>query len=171
MVTAEDWWPGAAGPNCTVSLHFFFGKSCAGQFEAPTKGNPNCCGLVSGDRRQRGITKMIGGLPFLAGLRSVSVTLLIFPTFTLPKFSADGVTFSDSGTPVGVAVGVGVGVTDGKPVGVGVGVAVGDADELGVPVGVGVGVELAPNAITKLYALTVPMPVAKSHPVPAGYAG
>ena len=55
-----------------------------------------------------------------------------FPTFTLPKFSADGVTSSDSRTPVGVGVGVGVAVEVG--VAVGVGVVVGDADELGVAV-------------------------------------
>ena len=36
-----------------------------------------------------------------------------------------------------------------------------------VAVAVGVGDTLAPNAITRLYALTLPMPVAKSHPVVA----
>jgi hypothetical protein len=36
-----------------------------------------------------------------------------------------------------------------------------------VAVAVAVGDGLAPNAITRLYALTLPMPVAKSHPVVA----
>ena len=129
MVIAEYIGPCQAGANSTVSLHFFFAISCAGQFVAPG-GNPNTCGLVCGTVAIVGFPKVIGG-PFLAGLLSVSVTLLTFPTFTLPKFSADGVTSSDSRTPVGVGVGVGVAV------------------EVGVAVGVGVPVPV-PNAITRL---------------------
>jgi hypothetical protein len=65
---------------------------------------------------------------------------------------------------VGVAVAVGVplvAVGVAEPVEVGVAVAV----------AVGVGVALPPNAITRLVALTLPRPVAKSHPTVAGYAG
>jgi hypothetical protein len=191
MVTAEDVAPCDAGANCTLSLHFSFGSSCAGQF-VTLAGNPNTCGLVAGTVII-GFPKTIGD-PFLAGLLSVSVTLLTFPTFTLPKFFADGVTFSDSGTLVGVDVGVGVAVE--VRVAVGVGVAVGDAVEVcvavavavdarvgvavdvrvgvavevRVAVGVGVGAVVA-NAITRFRTLTVPIPVAKFHPTVAGYAG
>src|SRR5580704_953966 len=102
------------------------------------------------------------------------------PIFTLPKLTDDGVTVSVSGTAVGVDVGVGldgvgvggvrVGVAVGvPPVGVGLGVGV---PPVVVAVGVAVGDDPdPPNAITRLYALTVPMPLAKSHPVPLGYAG
>jgi hypothetical protein len=51
---------------------------------------------------------------------------------------------------------------------VGVGVLVGVA----FAVAVGVGIGLAPlHAITRLYALTDPSPVAKSHPLAAPYDG
>ncbi len=168
MVTAEDTAPCDAGANSTLSMHFFLGSSRAGQF-VTLDGNPNTCGLAAGTVII-GFPKAIGD-PFLAGLLSVSVTLLRFPTFTLPKFPADGVTFSHLGTPVGVDVGVGVAVAVRVAVGVGftvpVGVAVGDADDLGVAVGLGVG-PVVPNAITRLWALTVPIPAAKLHPVVAG---
>jgi len=171
MVTAEDTAPCDAGANSTLSMHFSLGSSCAGQF-VTLLGNPNTCGLVAGTVII-GFPKAIGD-PFLAGLLSVSVTLLSFPTFTLPNFSANGVIFSDSGTAVGVDVGVGVAVAVRVAVEVGVavreGVAVGDADDLGVAVGLGVG-PAVPNAITRLWALTVPIPVAKFHPFVAGYAG
>ena len=80
---------------------------------------------------------------------------------------------------VGVAVGVRVSVAVAVAVAVAVGVppvpvAVAVAVRVAVAVAavaVGVGDALAPNAITRLYALTLPTPVAKSHPVVAGYAG
>ena len=78
----EDIGPCEAGANSTVSLHFFFGKSCAGQLVAP-EGNPNSCGLVPGTVAS-GFPKVIGG-PCVAVLLSVSVTRLAFPTFTFPK--------------------------------------------------------------------------------------
>jgi hypothetical protein len=43
------------------------------------------------------LPKVIGG-PFLAGLLSVRVANFTEPTFTLPKFLGDGLTFSPSGT-------------------------------------------------------------------------
>ena len=178
MVSAEDTSPRDAGANSTLSRHCSFGSSCVGQFVTLAGGNPNTRGLVAAIIII-GFLKVIGN-PFLAGLLSVSVTLLTFPTFTLPKFAADGVTFSDRGTGVGVNVAVGVAVAvrvavgvgdaDDLGVAVGVGVAVGDADDLGVAVGVGVGATEG-NAITRLWTLTVPIPVAKFHPTVAGYAG
>jgi hypothetical protein len=72
--------------------------------------------------------------------------------------------------PPGVAVAVGVGVS--VAVIVADGVAVGVAVGVGVPlVEVAVGVPLLEaNAITRLVALTVPMPVSKSHPAFAANA-
>jgi len=122
-------------------MHFFFGGSCAGQFVILAGGNPNTCGLAAGTVII-GFLKVIGN-PFREGLLSVSVTLLTFPTFTLPNFATDGVTSSDSGVPVGVDVGVGVAVA------VRVGVAVGDGDDLGAAVGVCVGAAV-PNTVTRL---------------------
>ena len=175
IVTAPNIGPCQAGANSTVSLHCCFGKSCSGG-SGQLVAKPNTCGLLAGTVAI-GFPKVIGGPPFLDGLSSVNFTLLTFPTFTLPKFTADGLTFSTLAVGVaigvGVAVGVGVGVGEAGALGVavGVGVTVGDGDELGVAVGVAVGVGPAENAITRLNALTVPMPVAKSHPVPVPYAG
>lgn len=90
--------------------------------------------------------------------------------------------------PVGVGVAVGVAVTVAVGVTVAIAVEVAVAGDvavavavcvavavrvvvgvaLGVPVGVGAG---DPNAITRLFALTVPIPVAKSQPTPAANAG
>jgi len=210
-VTAEDGrGPVIAGTNSTVSLHVFFGNSCVGQL-LDFAGNPNSCGLVAGTENAIGLAKVMGG-PFLAGLLRVNDCSLNPPTFTLPKFSDGGVIFSNSGTAVGVdvgvvvavlvavavavAVGVGaavlvavavpLGVADPVDVALAVGVAlvvavaVGVADPVAVAVlvavavgvavrvAVGVGVALALNAITRLYALTLPIPVAKSHPTVAG---
>ena len=131
IVTAENFRPGDAGANSAVSLHFFFGKSCAGQVQVTS----NSCGLLAGTIAI-GFPKVIGGRPLLAGLLSVNFTLLTFPTFTLPKFSADGVTFSDSGTLVGVGVAVGVSVAVAVAVLVAVAVAV--AVAVDVPVAVAV---------------------------------
>src|SRR5208282_3079578 len=175
MVTVEEVGPGDVGANSTTSLHFLLGPSCAGQVDAPwPRGNPNICGLVSGTVAS-GLPKVIGG-PCPSEFLNFIVMLAMCPTFTSPKLTGDGLTFSDPGTPVGVDVGVGVGVSvevgvavGVPPVAVAVGVGVG---AVAVALGVGVGVgPVPPNAITKLYALTVPMPVAKSHPVPVGYAG
>jgi len=44
-----------------------------------------------------GLAKVIGG-PFVAALMSVSVARFVLPTFALPKFFGDGLTFSRSGT-------------------------------------------------------------------------
>ena len=145
MVTAEDTPPCDAGANSTLSKHFSFGSSCAGQFVVLAGGNRNTCGLAAGTVII-GFPKVIGN-PFLAGLLSVSVTLLTFPTFTLPKFATDGFTSSDSGAAVGVDVGVGVAVT--VRVAVEVGVAFGDGDDLGVAVGVCVGAAV-PKAVARL---------------------
>ena len=74
---------------------------------------------------------------------------------------------------VAVAVRVEVAVTVGVAETVGVAVAVCVAVDVAVGVALAVGVGVAagdPNAITRLYALTVPIPVAKSQPTPAAYA-
>jgi hypothetical protein len=76
-----------------------------------------------------------------------------------------GVAVADA-VAVGAIVGVAVAVaTIIVAVGVALRVGVGDALAVGVPVGTG-----DPNATTRLFALTVPIPVAKSHPVPAANA-
>ncbi len=69
---------------------------------------------------------------------------------------------------VGVAVFVAVAVFD--AVAVTVAVPVGVTVGVGATVGVGVGPGV-PNAIARLYAFTVPIPVAKSQPVCVSYTG
>ena len=96
-----------------------------------------------------GFAKVIGG-PFLAGLISVRVARFRVPTLTFPKFFGDGLTFSRTGTGVGVAVGVAVwvgvavrvGVAVDVPVAVEVAVAVGVTVLVAVAVGVAVRVEV-----------------------------
>lgn len=122
MVNTEDIEPADAGVNITLILHFFFGSSCIGQFEA-SDGKLNTCGLVPGSVNATGLAKVIGG-PLLAGLLSVNVAFLVLPGVTLPKFLNDGLTFRDSGTAVGIDVGVGVAVAIGVAVAVAVAVLV-----------------------------------------------
>jgi hypothetical protein len=61
IVTLDDFGPTEVGPNCSISLHFFFGKSCAPQV-VPI--DLNSCGLVGGNT-VIGLSKVIGG-PFFA---------------------------------------------------------------------------------------------------------
>jgi hypothetical protein len=75
------------------------------------------------------------------------------------------------GVRTGLRVGVRVGVRDGVRTGVRVGVRLGVLVGVAVRRGVAVGDGLGANASTRLLALTVPIPVAKSHPTVAGYAG
>ena len=103
IVTEENTVPCEAGVNSTVSLHFCLGRSCVGQFVPPIA---NCWGLVN-VTVVSGLPKVTGD-PCLAVLLIFKVTLLVCPTFTLPKFTLHGLTFSVSGTAVGVELGVGV---------------------------------------------------------------
>src|SRR5208283_4239629 len=105
IVIEENTAPCEAGVNNTVSLHFCLGRSCVGQFVPPIA---NCCGPVSATVVS-GLPKVIGD-PCLAMLLIFKVTLSVRPTFTLPKFTLHGLTFSVSGTAVGVGVAVGVAV-------------------------------------------------------------
>ena len=120
MVTVSPTRPAETGMNCTVSVHFFCGSSCGGQFVAFVLGNPNTCGLATGTDAS-GFANVIGD-PVLAEdeLVSVNVSSLATSRLTLPKFFDDALRLSFAGTRVGVAVGVGVSVT----VAVGVAVAV-----------------------------------------------
>jgi hypothetical protein len=93
IVTLEDFDPTEFGPNCSVSLHFFFGKSCAPQVVAI---DLNSCGLVGGNT-VIGLSKVIG-CPFFAGFISVRVERFTVPTFTLPNFAGERLTFSRAGT-------------------------------------------------------------------------
>jgi hypothetical protein len=162
IVSVDDFGPTESGPNCTVSLHFFLGRSCGGQV-VPT--DLNSCGLPGGNAAI-GFAKVIGG-PFRAGFISVRVADLTEPTFTLPKFIGDGLTFRCSGTGVGVAVGVGVSVAVAVavtvdvavPVTVAVAVAVGVAVAVTVSVAVAVGVAVA-VAVRVAVAVAVTVDVA-----------
>ena len=121
-------------------MHFLRGNSCAAQV-VPTI--LNSCGLAGG-KTAIGFAKVIGG-PFRAGLTSTRLANFAVPTLTLPKFFGDGLTFSRTGTGVGVAVGVAVWVGVAVRVGVDVAVAVDVrvAVELAVAVGVAVRVAVA----------------------------
>src|ERR1700719_4073067 len=105
MVNVEASGPGAAGAKASLSLHFFFGASCAPQV---VETDLNSCELA-GVNDTIGFAKVIGG-PLLAELLSVNVKDLVWPTVTLPKFFCFGLIFSNPGTGVGVGVGVNVGV-------------------------------------------------------------
>src|SRR5208283_5652882 len=76
--------------NCTVSVHFFWGSSCGGQFVAFVLGNPNTCGLATGTDAS-GFANVIGD-PVLAEdeLVSVNVSSLATSRLTLPKFFDEG---------------------------------------------------------------------------------
>lgn len=157
-VTAEDGrGPVMAGTNTTVSLQVFFGNSCVGQL-LDFEGNPNSCGWVTGTENEIGLAKVIGG-PFLAGLLSINDSSLDPPTFTLPKFSDGGVIFSNSGTAVGVDVGVVVAVEVAVTVAVAVSVGVGVALDVAVAVAAAVLVAVA-VAFTVAVAVGVADPVA-----------
>jgi len=148
IVTVSTVGPGEAGMNCTVSVHFFCGNSCKGQFVAPVLGNPNTCGLVAGTDAN-GLPNVIGA-PDLAELVSVNVSCLAVPRFTLPKIPASGLTVRNEGTSVAVAVGVAVLVAVAVAVAVApaVAVAVGVPPAVAVGVAVGVGVDVPPSWIT-----------------------
>ena len=156
IVTVEDRGPFEVGANCSVSLHFLFGCSCEGQV-VPT--DLNSCGFAGG-KTAIGFAKVMGG-PFLAGLISVRVARFTVPTLTLPKFFGDGLTFSRTGTGVGVAVGVAVWVGVAVRVGVDVAVAVDVpvAVEVAVAVGVAVLVAVAVGVAVSV-AVTVDVAVA-----------
>ena len=102
IVTVHDFEPGEVGLNCNVSLHFLRGISCVVQVVDIDENSRLFAGTFA-----IGFAKVIGG-PFLAGLISVRVARFTVPTLTLPKFVGDGLTFSRTGTGVGVAVGVAV---------------------------------------------------------------
>jgi len=158
--------PGEDGAKPTVTEHFPFGLTWPVQLVETAN---------SFDPEKIPPLKIMAAPPFfLAMLVKVMPFTLLLPILTLPKLKKPFETLTLADT-LGVGVGVGVGGGGGVGVGVGAGVAVDVGVAVGVgvdvAVGVAVGVEVGPvllNAITKLYALTVPIPVAKSQPVVAG---
>ena len=105
-----------------------------------------------------------GPVPVLV-IVMLPVALAFGAAFSLSFFG-----FTEMRPPPGVAVAVGVGVGVAVAVVVVVAVGVAVAEPVDVAVAVGGGIALG-QAFAKLYASTVPIPVAKSQPVVAGYVG
>jgi hypothetical protein len=141
----------------------------------PTATLPNASEAVT-DIEVVGVAVAVGVGVAVAVAVDVDVTVAVAVAVAVVVAVAVGVAVAvlvDVAVAVGVAVAVAVFVGVGVAVGVAVAVAV--AVRVGVEVAVAVAVAVGvaagdPNAITRLFALTVPIPVAKSQPAPAAYA-
>ena len=170
--------PVALGVNATPSVHDDLGATVTGI--GPHVPVPLRAYSESDDVAAEMTSELV--LPVLSTVRCLAA---VWPMATLPNVSEAVTVMEVVGVAVGVAVAVAVAVAVRVEVAVKVGVAVAVcvavavavavcvAVAVAVDVAVAVGVGVAdgdPNAITRLYALTVPIPVAKSQPTPAAYA-